>query len=91
MPCRRLPWLGLRPAKVPSRRAKLVAIGVRTLLAGRDPKPREERQLEESSLKSDASAYLWPMTLSEFLLLIALLFPGILLSLILMATFAAGG
>jgi hypothetical protein len=81
----------LRPAKVPSRRAKLVAIGVRTLLAGRDPKPREERQLEESSLKSDASAYLWPMTLSEFLLLIALLFPGILLSLILMATFAAGG
>jgi len=31
------------------------------------------------------------MSLSEFLTLVLLLFPGILLSLILMATFAAGG
>ncbi len=31
------------------------------------------------------------MTSSELLILVTLLFPGILLSLILMATFAAGG
>lgn len=43
------------------------------------------------AVASASSSRLQPMTLSEFLTLVLLLFPGILLSLILMATFAAGG
>ncbi|ABC99636.1 hypothetical protein ACVW0Q_000601 [Thermostichus sp. MS-CIW-21] len=60
----------------------------------RDPKGRMGRDAGIARLGAVASASssrLQPMTLSEFLTLVLLLFPGILLSLILMATFAAGG